>query len=161
MRAFRALVAAGAVLVAATAIAPSASATAPPRLLVFPVTSAIFLTDQTQNPDGPQPGDPLEKTVQVSVTLRHCPVGFHHKDIRLVQDGISYPWSYGAKGAMEVICHQPDETVPIGVAFVGDGLHPGLARVTAVVHDENEVVIAQAASPVVIPRHQVCRHRHG
>jgi hypothetical protein len=126
--------------------APTADAATAPRLKITHNTGAIYQSDPSPNGDGP-----LYDTVQVYAQLRNCPSGDYFRSITLVQDGVSYPWAVSAMGAVEVICNGSD-VVGAGMAFFGNGLHPGTAVVTITITSEADgSVLAEDSRTVRIP----------
>jgi hypothetical protein len=114
-------------------VAPTAASAAPaPRLNITHNTGAIYQSDPSPNGDGV-----LYDTVEVSAQLRNCPAGDYFRSITLVQDGVSYPWATSAMGAVEVTCPASGMT-GAGMAFFGNGLHPGTAVVTITITSETD-----------------------
>ncbi|MBV9820684.1 MAG: hypothetical protein JO144_00450, partial [Actinobacteria bacterium] len=110
-----------------------ASADPAPQLRIEHNTGAIYQSDPSPNGDGI-----LYDTVRVSADLRHCPApGFFFRSITLVQDGVSYEWATQALGAGEIGCTDAG-TASAGMAFFGNGLHPGTAVVTVTVTSETD-----------------------
>jgi len=125
----------------------AANADPAPRLQIAHNTGAIYQSDPSPNGDGI-----LYDTVQVSAELRHCPApGFYFRSITLVQDGVSYEWATQALGAVEIGCTDAG-TAAAGMAFFGNGLHPGTAVVTVTVSSETDgSVLAEESRTVRIP----------
>lgn len=128
-------------------LAPTASA-AGAQLQIDRNTGAIYQYDPS-----PFGGGPLYDTVRVSGQLRNCPPGDYLVDVSLVQDGVSYPWATTALGAGELTCTATATRPKIGMAFYGNGLHPGTAQVTITVYRQADgmPVLAQSSRTVRIP----------
>jgi hypothetical protein len=132
---------------AALLISPAvASAEPASRLQISHTTGAIYQSDPSPDGDGI-----LYDTVQVTAQLRHCAAGSYFRSITLVQDGVSYEWATQALGAGEIGCTGAG-TARAGMAFFGNGLHPGTAVVTVTVTSETDgSVLAQTSRRVRIP----------
>ena len=124
MRAFLSstLAACAALLMLAPATADAAPAA---RLKIDHATSAIYQIDPSIEGNGPT-YDGVTATVQ----LRNCPVGSYLLHMDFVQDGISYDIPQGALGRGEMSCDATGKALG-GWDFIGNGLHPGPATVTA------------------------------
>lgn len=147
MRAFlsSAVAASAAILV----LAPTAANAAPPvGLKIDHKTSAIYQYDPS--PVGTGPG---YDTVVVYTQLRNCPVGNYLLDMTLVQDGVSYPLASSANGVGEFSCTATNAQPRVGIAFYGNGLHPGTARATVTVYRDinNMPVLAKGSATVRVP----------
>lgn len=124
----------------------AASADPAPQLRIEHNTGAIYQSDPSPDGDGI-----LYDTVRVAAQLRHCPAGSYFRSITLVQDGVSYEWATQALGAGEISCTGAG-TANAGMAFFGNGLHPGTAVVTVTVTSETDgSVLAEASRTVRIP----------
>jgi len=149
MRAF--LLSTVAAFLALFVLTPTVAAGAAPaaRLKIVHETSAIYQYDPSPVGNGP-----LYDTVTVYAQLRHCPVGDYLLSMTLVQDGVSYPLASMALGVGEFSCTATDTRLREGMAFYGNGLHPGTAIVTVSAHNvENGMpLIAQQTDAVRIPR---------
>src|SRR3954453_7109437 len=110
-------------------LAPTASAAPAASLKVVPKTGAIYQYDPS-----PFGGGPLYDTVNVNAQLRNCLVGDYLLDMSLVQNGVSYPLASTANGVGEFSCTAANNHPQLGMAFYGNGLHPGTALVTATVY---------------------------
>jgi hypothetical protein len=133
---------------AALLLVPTAASAEPaPHLTIAHNTSAIYQSDPSLNGDGV-----LHDTVQVVAELRHCPpAAYYLRSITLVQDGVSYEWATNALGAYELVCGAAG-TGAAGMAFVGNGLHPGIAVVTiTVTRGIDDTVVAKDSRTVRIP----------
>ncbi|MEO6502105.1 MAG: hypothetical protein ABIQ09_09370 [Jatrophihabitantaceae bacterium] len=95
------------------------------RLKIDHTTSAIFQFDPSIEGTGP-----LYDAVSATVQLRNCPVGNYGLNMEFVQDGISYELTPGPLGRTEISCDATGKAEG-GFAFMGNGLHPGPAVVTA------------------------------
>lgn len=140
------IVASAALLVLTTtdaSAAPAATATIVHR------TSAIYQYDPS-----PFGGGSTYDTVIAYVQLRHCPVGNYLLDMTFTQDGVSYPYASSALGVGEFSCTATDHAPRLGIAFYGNGLHPGTATVTVSAQDEENGVplIEQESGTVRIPK---------
>jgi len=126
----------------------AASAAPSTSLKIEPKTSAIYQYDPS-----PVGGGPLYDTVTAYVQLRHCPAGNYLLDMSLVQDGVSYPLASSALGVGEFSCTAADPAPRLGIAFYGNGLHPGSATVTVGAHDEENgtPLVEQQSGTVRIP----------
>jgi hypothetical protein len=135
-----------AMLVLTTSTAAGAQPAA--KLRVVHETSAIYQYDPS-----PFGGGPTYDTVTAYVQLRHCPVGNYLLDMSLVQDGVSYPYASSALGVGEFSCTATDTGSRLGIAFYGNGLHPGTATVTVSAHDEENgtPLISEQSATVRIP----------
>ncbi len=136
-----------AVLVLTTTTAANAAPAV--KLKVVHKTSAIYQYDPS-----PFGGGPLYDTVTVYAQLRHCPVGNYLLSMNLVQDGVSYPLASMALGVGEFSCTATDKAPRLGIAFYGNGLHPGTATVTVGANDEENgtPLVAQQTATVRIPK---------
>ena len=112
-------------------------------------TSAIYQYDPS-----PFGGGPTYDTVIAYVQLRHCPVGNYLLDMTFTQDGVSYPYASSALGVGEFSCTATEHAPRLGIAFYGNGLHPGTATVTVSAQDEENGVplIKQESGTVRIPK---------
>ncbi len=138
-------------LVACTAmavLAPAADAAPKAQLTIDHKTGAIYQYDPSPVGNGP-----LYDTVNVSGQLRNCPAGDYLVDIKLVQNGVSYPWASTALGAGELTCTATITRPKVGMAFYGNGLHPGKAQVTITVYRQMDgmPVLTKASRTVRIP----------
>lgn len=125
----------------------SASAAPAAKLAIAHKTSAIYQYD-------PSPvSGPLYDTVIVYTRLSNCPVGNYLLSMSLVQDGVSYPLASSALGVGEFSCTATDPRPVVGMAFYGNGLHPGAAVATATVYREVDgmPVLAEDSRTVRIP----------
>ncbi|HEV2886456.1 MAG TPA: hypothetical protein VGX49_06060 [Jatrophihabitans sp.] len=141
MRAFLSstLAACAAILLLAPATADAGPAT---RLKIDHSTSAIFQFDPSIEGNGP-----LYDAVSATVQLRNCPVGSYSLHMEFVQDGISYELTPGALGRGEINCDATGRAQG-GWTFMGNGLHPGPAVVTAWVTGG---IVAESSRTVRIP----------
>jgi len=133
---------------AALLLYPTAASAVPaPRLTIAHNTGAIYQSDPSPDGDGV-----LFDTVRVTAELRHClPGTTYFRSITLVQDGVSYPWATQAQGAVEVTCTDAG-TASAGMAFFGNGLHPGTATVTVTISSETDgSVLVEDSRTVRIP----------
>jgi hypothetical protein len=132
---------------AALLLAPTAASAAPaPRLKITHNTGAIYQSDPSPDGDGV-----LYDTLRVDARVRHCPAGDYFRSITLVQDGVSYAWATQAQGAVEINCTDAG-TASAGMAFFGNGLHPGTAVVTVTISSETDgSVLVQDSRTVRIP----------
>ncbi len=146
MRAFLSstLAACAALLLLAPATASAGPAT---RLKIEHTTGAIYQSDPSIEGTGP-----LYDAVNVFIQLRNCPVGNYVLHMDLVQDGVSYELAARTQGVGEFYCSAAG-TARVPTGFLGNGLHPGAALVTATVNRwENGIpVIAQGSRTVRIP----------
>jgi hypothetical protein len=126
----------------------SASAAPAAKLAIAHNTSAIYQYDPS-----PVGGGPLYDTVTVYTQLSNCPVGDYLLSMSLVQDGVSYPLASTALGVGEFSCTATDSRPVLGMAFYGNGLHPGAAVATATVYREVDgmPVLAEDSRTVRIP----------
>lgn len=134
---------------AATALlAPAAGAAAAPRFRIEHNTGAIFQYDPSPAGTGP-----LYDTVTVNAQLRGCPAGNYVLWMTLVQDGVSYDLASTALGVGEFSCTATATAPQLGMAFYGNGLHPGRAVATATVYRQVDgmPVVAQDSRTVLIP----------
>jgi hypothetical protein len=147
MRAF--LSSAVAACAAMLVLAPTASAAPAAQLKVLHEASAIYQYDPSPIGNGP-----LYDTVTVYAQLRHCPAGNYLLSMNLVQDGVSYPLASSALGVGEFSCTDTDAGPRLGMAFYGNGLHPGTAVVTVGASGEEDGVplIEQESATVRIPK---------
>lgn len=147
MRAFLAstVAASAAILVLAPTAVNAAPATG---LKIDHKTSAIYQYDPSPVGDGPG-----YDTVTVYTQLSNCPVGNYVLNMTLVQDGVSYPLASSANGVGEFSCTATDAQPRVGIAFYGNGLHPGAALATVTVYREvdNMPVLATGSAAVRIP----------
>lgn len=134
--------------VALFVLTPTAGAAPAAQLKVEHKTGAIYQYDPS-----PFGGGPLYDTVNAYVRLRHCPVGNYLLSMTFVQDGVSYPLASSANGVGEFSCTATDTSPEVGIAFYGNGLHPGTAVVTVGVYGQEDGVplIAQQSDTVRIP----------
>jgi hypothetical protein len=114
------------------------------RLKIDHTTSAIFQLDPSIEGTGP-----LYDAVSATVQLRHCPVGDYSLHMKFVQDGISYELTPGALGRGEISCDATGMAQG-GWDFMGNGLHPGPAVVTAFIEGPGGV-LAESSRTVRIP----------
>jgi len=147
MRAFLSstLAACAALLVLTPATANAGPAT---RLTIERNTGAIYQYDPSPIGSGV-----LYDTVTVYTQLRNCAAGNYLLQMTLVQDGVSYPLASTALGVGEFSCTATDAHPLVGMAFYGNGLHPGTALVTATVYREVDgmPVLTQSSRTVRIP----------
>ncbi|HST48311.1 hypothetical protein [Jatrophihabitans sp.] len=129
-------------------LAPAADAAPAAQLQIERNTSAIYQYDPSPFGDGP-----LFDTVNVSGQLRNCPAGDYLVDVTLVQNGVSYPWATTALGAGELTCTATNTRPKVGMAFYGNGLHPGTAQATITVYRQVDgmPVLAKTSRTVRIP----------
>ena len=148
MRAFLSstLAACAAAVLLLTSTAAEAGPTA--RLKIEQSTGAIFQYDPSPAGTGPE-----YDTVAAYVQLRNCAAGDYLLSMTLVQDGVSYPLASSALGAGEFSCTATNANPRVGMAFYGNGLHPGTAVVTVTVYRQVDgmPVVAQASRTVRIP----------
>lgn len=132
---------------AALLLYPTAASAEPaPHLTIAHNTGAIYQTDPSPDGDGV-----LYDTVRVDAQVRHCPAGTYFRSITLVQDGVSYSWATQAQGAVEITCTDAG-TASAGMAFFGNGLHPGTAVVTVTISSETDgSVLVEDSRTVRIP----------
>jgi hypothetical protein len=92
-------------------------------------------------------------SVAVAAQLRNCPAGNYLLEMTLVQDGVSYPLASSALGVGEFSCTATASRPQLSMAFYGNGLHPGTARVTATVYRQVDgmPVVAKDSGTVRIP----------
>lgn len=134
---------------AATALlAPAADAAPRAQLTIARTTGAIYQYDPS-----PFGGGPEYDTVDVTANLRNCPAGDYLLDMKLVQDGVSYPLASTANGVGEFSCTAANNHPAISIAYYGNGLHPGAAQVTATVYREADgmPVLTKTSRTVRIP----------
>ena len=149
MRLFRSTaIAAGAAMLV---LIPSVAAHATPatRVRVVHKTSAIYQYDPSPLGNGP-----TYDTVIAYVQFSHCPVGDYLLSMTLVQDGVSYPYASSALGVGEFNCTATETRPRMGIAFYGNGLHPGTAVATVSAHDieTGAPLIEQTSGTVRIPK---------
>lgn len=106
-------------------VAPATADAGPALRLKIEHTSEIFQFDPSIEGTGP-----LLDAVIARVQLRHCPAGAYSLHMEFIQDGISYELTPGALGRGEINCDATG-VAQGGWAFMGNGLHPGPAVVTA------------------------------
>jgi hypothetical protein len=131
-------------------LAPATASANPPIHLKFEHnTSAIYQSDPSIEGTGP-----LYDAVNVFIQLRNCPVGNYYLRMELIQDGVSYELASRAMGVGEFNCTGTAVT-RTGMAFLGNGLHPGAALAIVTVDywhgDGTSSVVAQGSSTVRIP----------
>jgi hypothetical protein len=134
---------------AATALlAPAADAAPRAQLSIARTTGAIYQYDPS-----PFGGGPTYDTVNVTAQLRNCPAGDYLLDMKLVQNGVSYPLASTANGVGEFSCTTGNNHPAVSIAYYGNGLHPGAAQVTATVYREVDgmPVLAKSSRTVRIP----------
>ena len=131
-------------------LGPATTAGAAPatQLRIEHATSAIYQYDPSPVGNGT-----LYDTVTAYTQLRHCPVGNYVLEMTLVQDGVSYPLASTALGVGEFSCTATASQPRLGMAFYGNGLHPGtaLARVTVYRQADGMPVLTKGSSTVRIP----------
>ncbi|HEV2886457.1 MAG TPA: hypothetical protein VGX49_06065 [Jatrophihabitans sp.] len=125
----------------------SASAAPAAKLRIEQNTGAIFQYDPSPAGTGPE-----YDTVTVNTQLRNCPAGDYLLSMSLVQDGVSYPLASSALGVGEFHCTGTG-TTQVGMAFYGNGLHPGTALVTVTIYRQADgmPVLAEGSRTVRIP----------
>jgi hypothetical protein len=146
MRAF--LTSTVAACAAMVVLAPTADAAPATQLQIDRNTSAIYQYDPSPAGTGPE-----YDTVTVHAQLRNCPAGDYLVDVTLVQDGVSYPWATTALGAGELTCTATSTRPKVGMAFYGNGLHPGPAQATITVYRQVDgmPVLTKSSRTVRIP----------
>jgi hypothetical protein len=129
-------------------LAPSAGAAPKAQLVIGHSTGTIYQYDPSPAGTGP-----LYDTVVVHTQLRSCPVANYLLEMTLIQDGVSYPLASSANGVGEFSCTATNTRPQVGMAFYGNGLHPGTALVTATVYREVDgmPVLARSSRTVRIP----------
>ena len=92
--------------------------------------------------------------MNVNAQLRNCPAGDYLLDMQLVQNGVSYPLASSALGVGEFSCTATNSRPKLSIAFYGNSLHPGCAKVTATVYREVDgmPVLAKSSRTVHIPK---------
>jgi len=134
---------------AAALLAPAAATAAPSASLKIAHTSSAFYQY-----DGSVSGTgPTYDAVSVPVQLRNCPPGDYVLWMTLVQDGVSYDVASTALGVGEFSCSATNKSPRLNLGFYGNGLHPGVATVTATAYRQADgmPVLAQASATVRIP----------
>lgn len=129
-------------------LAPAADAAPRAQLTIARSTGAIYQYDPS-----PFGGGPLYDTVNVTAQLRNCPAGDYLLDMKLVQGGVSYPLASTANGVGEFSCTTANNHPQVGLAYYGNGLHPGAAQVIATVYRQVDgmPVLTKSSRTVRIP----------
>jgi len=129
-------------------LAPTADAAPKAQLTIERSTGAIYQYDPSPFGDGP-----LYDTVNATVQLRNCPAGDYLLDMKLVQNGVSYPLASSANGVGEFSCTTANNHPTLSIAYYGNGLHPGAAQVTATVYRQMDgmPVLTKSSRTVRIP----------
>ncbi len=134
---------------AAALLVPATAEAAPrPSLKIARSSSAFYQYDGSVTGTGP-----TYDAVSVPVQLHNCPAGNYVLWMTLVQDGVSYDVASTALGVGEFSCSATNKSPQLGLGFYGNGLHPGLATVTATAYRQVDgmPVLAQASATVRIP----------